>query len=131
MIMKHNILYLYFFWYFVEIPKFLLYIWKNIIDFIFDYFTIYGLSKTLFWPYKRYRLYAIRPFNIGNFFERISFNFFSRAIGFFLRIGTISLGLICEIIVLILGLVLFIFWLILPFILIYLIYAGINTIIKS
>lgn len=127
--MRKNILSLYFYWYFVEMPRLLAYIWGNIIVFIFDYFTVYGLWKTLFWPYKRYRQYMPKPFNLTAFFEMIVFNGFSRMIGFFIRTITIAIGLLAEFFVLIFGSFIYLFWLILPFLLIALIILGIKMII--
>lgn len=126
--MRKNIISLYFYWYFIEMPRLLAYVWKNVILFIFDYFTVYGLWKTLFWPYKRYRQYQPKPFNFGGFFEMIIFNVFSRFIGFLVRIIAITIGLITEFFVLFFGSFIYLFWLILPFLLAGLIFLGIKMI---
>jgi len=126
--MKRNIVFLYLYWHFIELTQFLIYVWSNIIFFIWHYFTIYGLLKTLFWPYKRYRQYISKPFSFGQFFETIVFNTFSRIIGFILRVLTIAIGLFVELIVLIIGSFVFLtvfFW---PFILITILMQGIKLI---
>ena len=126
--MRRNIIFLFLYWHFVELTQFLIYLWSNIIFFVFHYFTISGLMKTLFWPYKRYQLYRSTPFQFGQFFGVVVFNTCSRLIGFLLRLITIVIGLIIELKILIIGSFIFLiifFW---PFILITILMQGIKLI---
>lgn len=74
--------------------------WKNLVHFIKYYFSIKGLLKTLFVPWRRDE-YKREP-GIWGFFEKIGFSFITRIIGFIIRTITIIIGLILLILLLIL-----------------------------
>ena len=82
--------------------------WKNINKFVKYYFSIDGLLRTLFVPWRRDKYSA--DSGLWGFFEGLGFNILTRVIGFIIRTMTIILGIIF----LLLLLLLFPLFLILP-----------------
>lgn len=79
--------------------------WGNLIEFIFYFFSLDILAKTLFSPWKRYSWKKTKPgFHPTEIFFIAVSNVISRIIGFFLRVPTIIIGLFAGIVVLYLGL---------------------------
>lgn len=105
-------------WHYFDMPKLILVGWKNYLYFIFNYFSVFTLLKTLFSHWHKYRLFYAKSFEPWKYFETAVFNLFSRIIGFLLRIIFIICGILGEIFVFLSGLVLLLLWLALPFILI-------------
>ncbi|MBU4274852.1 hypothetical protein KKE19_03495 [Patescibacteria group bacterium] len=112
--MVDNILVLWLFWHFYEMPKFLLQVWKNFILFAINFFSTPLLLKTLFSPWRRYNWSYPRGFDIRGYLETIISNFFSRFLGAICRIVLIIIGSILQIFVVIVGAIIFLGWLILP-----------------
>lgn len=115
---KQNIISLWFFWHFYEVPKFLLQVWKNYILFALNYFSLPVLLKSFFSPWRRYRWNYPKGFDIGGFFSTLISNTFSRLLGALMRIGLIVAGVIFQIFVLIVGLIIFLLWIFTPLIII-------------
>lgn len=113
-------------WYYSGAIKSLLNIWKNFIIFVREYYSIPLLLRTLFHPWRRDITKYGRGFSIKNFFETLAFNLISRGLGFFVRLVTVVIGLVCLIGVIALGIVAFILWLVLPVILLFFIVIGIG-----
>jgi len=112
--MPDNILILWFFWHFYEMPLFLLQVWKNFIVFSINFFSTPLLLKTLISPWRRYKWSFPRGFDIMGYLETISSNFFSRFLGMICRIVLIIIGSIFQVFVLISGAVVLLIWLVLP-----------------
>ena len=112
---KQNIFLTWLFWHFFEIPKEILKALKNYLVFLFNYFSIPILLKTLFSHWRRYRESYGKGFDLKRFFSALTFNLISRILGAIVRIITIFIWLIAEFFVLIGFLIILLFWLILPF----------------
>jgi len=115
---RKNIFYLWFFWHFAEMPKFLLEVWKNYILFALNYFSLPALAKSLFAPWRKYRWNYPRFFDVGEFLTTVISNMFSRLIGAFMRLILIVVGIFFQIFVLLAGVTVFLFWVVTPFIII-------------
>jgi hypothetical protein len=102
-------------WQFYEMPKFLFGVWKNYIVFASNYFSLPILLKSLFSPWRRYRWNYPKGFQVGEFLSTLISNFFSRIMGFIMRIFLIISGIIFQIFVLLAGLVILLLWIFLPF----------------
>ena len=122
---RGNILSEWFFWHFIDVPKKILNAWGNFLKFFLNYFSVFLLLKTLFFPWKRYRwTVAARGLDVGEWIEvRIS-NAISRSIGAIVRIATIFIAIGVEVFVLFLGILIFIGWFLLPIFLILGLYYG-------
>jgi ATP-dependent Clp protease ATP-binding subunit ClpC len=101
---------------FLKGPKEIIRITVNFLIFIFHYFSIGLLFRTLFAHWKRiYLEKTVSGFIPSEWLNRLSFNVISRGIGFLVRVIIIFLGLIMEIFVLVLGMTVLGIWLVLPF----------------
>jgi len=118
MVIKENIIWIWVFWYFFEVPKNIISGWRNFLWFGFNYFSIPLLLKTLFSPWKRYSWSYGRGFDIARYFNVFVSNLISRFLGAAMRIVLISVGIIFEIFIFFLGLIIFLGWFLLPFLLI-------------
>lgn len=115
-VVRENILISWIVWHFYEMPKFLLYVWKNYINFGLDFFSVIFLFKTLFSPWRRYNWFYPKAFDVKEFFSTLISNGFSRLIGAICRIALIIVGIIGQIFILIGGAIAIILWLLMPFI---------------
>jgi hypothetical protein len=115
MLLFKNILTDWFFWHYLEMPREIGRIWKNFLLFNLQYFSIFSLLKTLFFPWRRYQLSYKGGFNPQRYFEAFIFNSFSRMIGFLFRGFLIIIGLFFEVFIIIIGIIFIFGWLFLPF----------------
>ena len=125
-LLRKNIVSLWFFWYFFEIPKEILRAWKNFLKFGLNYFSIFELLKTFFSPWKKYAWVYPRGFDLWTFFETLSSNLITRILGMILRSILITIGFLFEIFILFSGFLIFLGWLVLPIFLILGFYYGIR-----
>jgi len=105
--------------------------WKNILIFLFNYFSIKSLLGNFFTPWKRLADSYSKPFNIKKYLFIFLANTIMRLVGMFLRSIVIILGLICCAIFIVLLPFSLIFWLLSPGIIIALIIYGLVLIIFS
>ncbi|TSC75004.1 MAG: ATPase [Parcubacteria group bacterium Gr01-1014_30] len=82
--------------------------------FNFNYFSIFVLIKTFFAPWHKYKMSYGRRLDPWRYFEAFVFNSMSRAIGAFLRLFFIGLGILGELVLVFAGALFFICWLVLP-----------------
>jgi len=113
-----NIFFQYLCWQFLEVPGNILNAWRNFLKFNLNYFSISFLIKTLFSPWRRYRMSYGKGFDIGRYFTAIFSNLIFRLLGAIMRIILIIIGLLVEIFIIFAGVILFFGWLILPALLI-------------
>jgi hypothetical protein len=113
---KKNIISLWFSWYFYEMLKFLLEIWKNYIFFALNYFSLADLLKSIFAPWRRYKWNYPRGFDLGEFFSTLISNLFSRILGALMRVILIIIGILFQVFVIFAGLIIFLLWLLIPFV---------------
>jgi len=114
-----NILIQYLSWQFFDVPKKLIKVWKNFLLFNLNYFSILLLIKTLFAPWRRYKMSYGRGFDIGRYFEAFFSNLIFRILGAIIRIFLIIIGLFAEVFIILAGIIVFLGWLLGPVILIY------------
>jgi len=124
-----NVFLQYLYWQFGEMPVNILKAWKNFLKFNLNYFSIPLLLKTLFSPWRRYKVSYGRGFDIGRYLEAAFSNLIFRIIGAILRTFLIIAGILVEIFILFAGVIVFISWLVLPAILIAGLIFGIQIII--
>ena len=126
---KQNIFLQYLIWQFFDVPKNILVGWRNFLLFNLNYFSLPLLLKTFFSPWRRFRWYYPRGFDIGKYLETFFSNLISRFLGAGVRIVLIFFGLLVEIFLILGGFFLFLGWLILPFLLIWGIWFGFKIIL--
>jgi hypothetical protein len=90
--------------------------WKDFLKFNMDYFSIPFLLRTIFSPWKKYKISYGRGFDIAKIFEALTFNVFSRFIGAGIRTLVILFGLLSQFLILLFGIFIILFWIILPLI---------------
>lgn len=105
--------------------------WKNILIFLFDFFSIKSLSGNFFTPWKRLADSYPKKFNLKIYFFTFLVNIIMRIVGILLRSIIMLVGLAFCIIFIILLPVTLIFWLALPLIIISLIIMGLILIFFS
>ena len=115
---KQNIFVVWLVWHFVEVPKFLLTVWKNYILFALNYFSLPILLKSLFAPWRRYRWNYPKGINVGDFLSTLISNTFSRIMGAIMRIVLIAVGIVFQIFVILAGIAIILLWILIPFIVI-------------
>lgn len=100
---------------FLVVPKEILKAIKNFAIFIFHFFSVDLLFKTLFSPWKRKIVQREGVgFDLSEWFTVLTFNLISRGIGAFIRLFVISLTLLVEISTLVFGIFFLIFSLVIP-----------------
>jgi len=104
-------------WYYSDgINKYIL-VWRNFLDFIWFYFSINFLLKTLISPWHRDVSFSTwRGLHPVLFFQKLVNNLISRFMGMIVRIVTIILGIILAIIGVAVGFAGLILWLLSPII---------------
>jgi hypothetical protein len=113
---KENILTIWIYWHFYEMPRFLFEVWKNYISFASNFFSLEILLKSLFSPWHKYRWNYPKGFDIGEFFSTLISNTFSRIMGFFMRIVLILIAIPFQIFVIVAGLIIILAWILIPLI---------------
>ena len=111
-------------WYLFDIPKEILRGWRNYLKFNLNYFSVAFLLRTLFAPWRGYKWYTGKGFDLGKWLEVRLSNLFSRLIGAMMRTFLILIGLLLEVLIIFMGIGTIICWLILPLFLIFLLYHG-------
>lgn len=116
---KQNIFIQLLLWHFMEMPKEIVLVWKNILLFNLNFFSVSLLLKTFFSPWRRYGMgYTGRGFNPGKYIETFFSNLIFRLFGALIRSFLILTGIIIEAFIFALGLVLTVAWVLLPVIII-------------
>ncbi len=121
---KQNIFFQWISWQFFDVPKNILKAWKNFLKFNLNYFSVIFLLKTLFSPWRRYKMSYGKGFDIGRYVEVFFSNLLFRILGAVMRSFLIIIGLLVEVLIIFVGIALFFSWLILPAILIFGLYHG-------
>jgi ATP-dependent Clp protease ATP-binding subunit ClpC len=104
----------YFIWHYTRAIKQGIIIWKNLLWFLNNFFSLKLLLKTLFQPFKRLQEYRGKGFDLQRFFETLIINIMMRLVGFLMRSIVIILGIIIETFALLGGIIALIFWIFLP-----------------
>ncbi|MCD6233408.1 hypothetical protein J7J81_03500 [bacterium] len=125
----HSLLFLFLEWFFYDVPKGILKAFWNFLRFYFNYFSIPLLLKTLFSPWRRYRWSYGRGFDLKRYLSTALSNAISRLLGAFIRILTIFIGLVFEVLILAAGVIVFCGWFLLPILLVSSLYFGLRLLI--
>lgn len=120
----------YFFWHYTTALKELLAICRNFLWFVYHFFSIDVLSKTLFSPWQRMDEQYKKGFDISAIFQTFIVNTLMRIVGFLIRGFVILVGIAILIIVLAVEIVFFASWLVLPIIIVVLLVSGIRLLLK-
>lgn len=104
----------YFIWHYTQAFKDIYDLFKDFTSFIYHFFSIKILSKTLFSPWRKLSESYKKGWSLNAFFETLVVNFIMRIVGFFIRLSIIVAGLICLVVTVIIELVTFVLWLFLP-----------------
>ena len=118
----------YFFWHYTKGLLELFQIWWNVIYFIFYFFSLPQLLKTLLAPWKRMGEKNRKGFQIEALFETLVYNLVIRTVGFLVRATTIILGTVTLLLVISAGILAILFWLVLPVAIILLLVASVKLI---
>lgn len=114
----------YFVWHYTKAYAQLFRIWRNYFRFILQFFSVGLLLKTLFAPWKRIVDVYQGGFHIEEYFTTLVVNFFSRIVGFIIRVPLIIIGLVLSL-CMVVGLVLLcVYWTLFPVIVFGLIVTG-------
>jgi len=89
-------------------------VWLNLRK-LFHFFSFWILIKTLLAPWKRLTVDNNTGFDIGKFFENLSFNIISVMIGAIVRFGLIIFSLTGAILYLTVSIIFFLVWWLVPF----------------
>jgi len=111
---QQHIINSWFSWHFYQMPQSLFVLWKNYLSFNLHFFSIPFLLTTLFTPWKHYRWSYPKGFHVGEFFQTLVSNTFSRCMGAFIRVCLISIGLVLELVILVVGFLVILFCVIAP-----------------
>lgn len=112
-----SILHHYILWHYTKALGEILHVWKNFFWFVFHFFSIPQLSRSLFSPWKRMTETRSKTFNLEDFAGYIIINLFSRIIGLILRSFIILIGVFCLFILCMGIITTYIFWFFAPAIL--------------
>lgn len=91
-------------------------LWKNFVWFFVHYFSIFGLLRTLFSPWKRLREDYGNITDVENIAASLVTNVLMRIVGAVVRIVTILAGLVVILASVASGVLIFVFWFFAPFI---------------
>jgi len=105
-------------------------VWKNLIWFLWNFFSIKVLLKTFFTPFQRLKETYSGGLDLENFATSIIVTNLMRVVGVFARSALIIFGLISLTIFIVGGLLGIIIWLVLPFAVLWLMFISIIALIK-
>ena len=117
-------------WHYLDAPKSIIAIVKNLLWFSWHLFSIESLLLTLFSPWERLQEKKPRRFNFNEYFEATVLNGIMRATGAIIRLAFIAIGLIMIALVAVSGFVFFVIWLVLPLVVAGVMILGIILIVK-
>lgn len=119
-----SLFFYYTFWHYGEAPRDIIQIWKNVLWFFYNFFSIPLLLTSLFAPFERLDEHTGKRFDVQAIFESLIVNILMRLVGFGLRFFTIILGTFLLLTTLIGGLVVLVIWLLAPLVLTLLMLTG-------
>lgn len=120
----------YFFWHYTRALAELLGICRNLLWFVYHFFSLGVLGKTLFSPWQKLDEPYKKGFRPSAFFETFVINIVMRIVGFLVRSFVIIFGATIWLIVLIAEAVFFLSWLLLPLVIVVFIVSGVRLMLK-
>ena len=118
-------------WHYITALSTVFSFWKNILVFLFNYFSIKNLAGNFFTPWKRLADGYPKRFNIKIYFFTFVSNSIMRIVGIILRSIVIIFGLTCCVVYITLLPLTLMIWLALPVIIAALIIFGLILLIFS
>lgn len=119
-----SILHHYLLWHYQNALREILHVWRNLVWFTFNFFSISQLLRSYFQPWKRVTEGRGRTFKFEDLAGFIIINLISRMLGMLIRTSIIVAGLI-TLTLLVVGIILtYIFWLLAPILLVLSLYYG-------
>ncbi|MES2213594.1 MAG: hypothetical protein V4473_02020 [Patescibacteria group bacterium] len=101
-------------------------LWKNFLIFIYTFFSIPTLLRTLFSPWQRMGDAYVKGEEVGDMFKTFIFNTIMRGVGFVARSIFIIIGVIGIVLGICAGILVYIAWIFLPVVLVKLVLFGIS-----
>jgi hypothetical protein len=105
-------------------------VWKNILYFIFDFFSIRLVFKNFFDPWKRMSDPYPKSFSLKKYFYAFLTNIIVRIVGMIMRTAIIIVGLACSFTFILFYPLALIIWILMPFITLSLLGMGLLLIFK-
>lgn len=116
-------------WHYTRAYKELWIALNNLLHFLFEFFSIHLLLRTLFQPFERLKEKYHGGLDVENFLSTMFVNFMMRLVGFIMRISVIFFGIIFIAIFCIFGLVFLFLWLFIPLVLAFILLLGVASLI--
>lgn len=104
---------------------------RNFLKFIYNFFSISILLRTLFSPFQRLTEHYKGGLDVSAFFESVITNLISRSVGFLARIFIIVLGSIILIVAFLIEGILLVVWIIAPVLLLFIFCGSLISIFKA
>ncbi len=117
-------------WHYSSALKSITVISQNIIWFIWHFFSIQELSRTLFAPWQRLQEKHDRGKDIGDYFEVFAINILMRIVGALVRIVMIVFGLAFIILAAASMIAFFVLWIFLPVVILFTLFLGFILLVK-
>jgi len=105
-------------------------VWKNLVWFLWNFFSIKILVKTFFTPFQRLKETYSGGLDLERFATSILITTLMRLVGMIIRSAIIIFGLISLLIFIIGGLLGIVVWLFLPLIILWLMFISVIALIK-
>ncbi len=118
-------------WHYTRAIQNFITIFTNLVSFVFSYFSVVFLFKTLFSPFKRMSENYTGGLDFENFFSTIVINILMRIIGFVIRTVLILIGLVCTLVAIGIGILAFGVWLVFPLLVPFLFFAGLTSVLTT
>jgi len=118
----------YFAWHYSEALVDAVRIWRDLLRFLYQFFSIHLLVRTFFAPWKRLGEERKKGFDIADFLSVLVINIIMRLIGISMRIVLIIVGVAVMFIGVLLGIVAIFVWIFAPLIIVLLITVGVGII---
>lgn len=106
-------------------------VWANLYWFIFHFFSVSTLLRTLFQPWKRMDEGYSKGFDPGGWISTFFVNIVMRIVGMMVRLILISAGLVCALILVLAEIVWFALWTVMPAFISVLIVLGLYLLIHG
>lgn len=117
-------------WHYTKAISDLVGLFKNFLWFIWNFFSIQLLLKTLFVPFKKLNVARTKRFDLEDFFSALVTNLLMRLVGFFVRGIFIIMGVFSLVLFIVAYAIFFILWLALPLLLLSMFVAGVIAILR-
>lgn len=119
----------YFVWHYTYAFKDIYNLFTGFAWFLYHFFSINTLSKTLFSPWRKLGESYQKGWSINAFFETLVVNIIMRIVGFLIRLTIIVLGVISLALNIIIGAITAVLWVFLPFIITLLFVSSLRLLI--